>query len=84
MNNQCSYCAKKGLPLLDGMTCIFPDNIVVLGRFSSTRWIVKYGWYSYEGNRKICGWYLIQENNPKVIKSIQETDLDDIYVVEIY
>lgn len=84
MDKKCLCCSKTGLPLPDHHTFIFPDNIIVLGRFSSTKWRVGYGWFSYEGNRKIYGWYLTQLSNPKIIKPIQETDLYDVYVVETY
>ena len=75
-------CCPKFLTLRDKQVEIYPGNIVILNRFSSIRWKVEFGWFSYEGNRKICGWYLKQIDNPKIIKPVQETDLDDIYVVE--
>lgn len=61
---------------------IRPGSWVRLGRFESTVWVVAHGWYSWGGNREVCGWYLIQKNKPDNIKPLQKTDLDDIYLVE--
>jgi len=69
------------LALPDGVTFIHPDDVILLSRFSSIKWVVGFGWFSYEGNRKICGWYLTQLDKPEIIKPIQETDLYDIYLV---
>lgn len=69
------------VPRLD-MT-IRPGNRVRLGRFDHNVWIVGFGWYSFGGNRPICGWYLTLESNPKTVKSLQLPDLDDIYMVEL-
>lgn len=79
----CTCCNKQGLSVPNCKTTIYPDNIVVLGRFSTIRWRVGFGWFSYEGNRQICGWYLTQIDNPKSVKPIQETDLYDIYILEV-
>lgn len=79
----CSCCEKTGLKLPNLKVCIYPGNVVVLGRFSSIKWKVGFGWFSYEGNRKICGWYLTQLEDPNKIKPIQETDLYDIYTLEM-
>jgi len=62
--------------------CLFPDYKVKLGRFSQDRWIVKYGWYSWGGNREVCGWYLIDENDMAIVKPLQSADLIDIYIIE--
>lgn len=81
--NVCN-CPVNGLRLDNNEAiCIYPGNVVILGRFSTIRWNVCYGWFSYEGNRRICGWYLSQVNYPSIIKPIQETDLYDIYKVEV-
>ena len=61
--------------------CIKPGNIVRLGRFKQERWLVKYDWYSWGGNRPVLGWFLIGEK-AKEIKPLQLPDLDDIYVIE--
>jgi len=55
---------------------------VKLGRFSSEKWIVCFGWYSWGGNRPVCGWYLTDEQDIKVVKPLQLNDLIDIYVIE--
>ena len=78
----CSCCEQVGLSIPDNKICIYPGNIVILSRFSTIRWAVGFGWFSYEGNRKICGWYLTQVDHPNIVKPIQETDLYDIYTVE--
>ncbi len=85
MDNQCSCCccAKNGLSLPDKSTCIYPNNIILLERFSTIKWKVGFGWFSYEGNRKIYGWYLTNVDDPKMIKPIQDTDLYDVYVVQV-
>lgn len=56
-------------------------NIVKLGRFDSERWKVGYGWYSWGGNRPVCGWYLTNVIS-QIVKPLQFTDLEDIYVIE--
>lgn len=59
-----------------------PGVVVQLSRFDDTRWIVHYGWYTWGGNRAVCGWYLAQMRCPNKIKPLQMTDLKDIYLVE--
>lgn len=54
---------------------------VKLGRFDVITWIVSHGWYSWGGNRPVCGWYLTNLDNPAEIKPLQKPDLDDIYVI---
>lgn len=56
-------------------------NIVKLGRFDGERWKVGYGWYSWGGNRPVCGWYLTNVIS-QTVKPLQFTDLEDIYVIE--
>lgn len=58
---------------------IHPGCKVKLGRFSKHIWEVHYGWYSYGGNRPVCGWYL---QSLGVTKPLHKYDLDDIYMVE--
>lgn len=65
----------NNIPLLPGCS-------VKLGRFESTVWVVSHGWYSWAGNRPVCGWYLTNKYDPSIVKPLQLTDLDDIYVVE--
>lgn len=64
-------------------TCdkLYPHTTVQLGRFDTVQWIVMYGWYSYGGNRDICGWYLINKSDPNMIKPLSRPDLDDIVLI---
>lgn len=59
---------------------IKPGNIVRLGRFSDSDWVVNYGWYEFGGNRPVCGWYLTKDGGVTT-KPLQLPDLDDIYVI---
>ena len=61
-------------------TTISPGNRVQLGRFDAQVWIVRFGWYSFGGNRSVCGWYL-QADGSNEIKPIFQIDLDDIYII---
>lgn len=61
-------------------TVIVPGNKIQIGRFSSKVWIVRFGWYSFGGNRSVCGWYLESEASTE-IKPIFKIDLDDIYII---
>lgn len=61
---------------------IYPGTVVQLTRFNTTRFKVMYGWYSWGGNRPVCGWYLQREDNKEEIKPLQSTDLYDIYIIE--
>lgn len=61
-------------------TTISPGYKIQLGRFDAQVWIVRYGWYSFGGNRSVCGWYLESESD-NVIKPIFKIDLDDIYII---
>ena len=63
-------------------TCLYPGNIVKLGRFETEPWIVKFGWFSFSGNRPWCGWYLESADSAERVKPLQLPDLDDIYVIE--
>lgn len=54
---------------------------VKLGRFESVVWVLSHGWYAWGGNRPVCGWYLTNIDNPQDVKPLQQTDLDDIYLV---
>lgn len=66
----------------DHKLSIVAGSIVRLGRFESTSWMLAYGWYTWGGNRPVCGWYLMQCDAPSTLKPLQATDLDDIYVIE--
>lgn len=58
-----------------------PGCLVKLGRFESDTWLVNFGWYSFGGNRPVCGWYLTKDNG-LTVKPLQLPDLDDIYLIE--
>lgn len=61
---------------------IYPGDIVTLKRFSMIDWQVNYGWFSYEGNRPIYGWYLVNLKDLSQIEIFLLSDFDDIYVNE--
>lgn len=71
------------LILPDNEKYLVPGNIVVLGRFSTTKWKVGYGWYSFSGNREVCGWYLSRVDDESIVKPIEKTDLYDIYFLQL-
>jgi len=57
-----------------------PGCTVKLGRFETATWLVQFGWYSFGGNRPVCGWYLTKDNG-LTVKPLQLPDLDDIYMI---
>ncbi len=63
-------------------TTISPGYKIQLGRFDAQVWIVRFGWYSFGGNRSVCGWYLESESSDD-IKPIFKIDLDDIYIISV-
>lgn len=63
--------------------CLRPGHKIRIGRFSDTTWDVKFGWYSYGGNREVCGWYLQSCDNKHKIRPLQKPDLTDTYMVTI-
>lgn len=63
-------------------TYLVPGNKVQLGRFDAHVWVVRFGWYSFGGNRSVCGWYLEAESSDE-IKPIFKIDLDDIYIISV-
>lgn len=67
--------------LPDCKLCIQPGCCVKIGRFDSDIWKVRYGWYTWGGNRPVCGWYL-NKLDTETIKPLQLPDLDDIYMIE--
>lgn len=73
----------KYLTLPDGSNKITEGCKVRLGRFTKTLWEVKFGWVSYGGNRKFCMWYLQNLKDAYEIKPLQDTDLNDIYFIEM-
>ena len=60
--------------------CLHPGDVIQLGRFDSEKWIVNFGWYQFDGNREICGWYICSKTSNK-IKPIFKTDLIDCYAI---
>lgn len=63
--------------------CLHPGMYVKIGRFSKITWLLQHGWFSFSGNREICGWYLVNVDNIEDIRPLQKIDLVDIYSVEI-
>lgn len=61
---------------------IQPGNRVKLGRFDGDCWEVAFGWYSWGGNRPVCGWYLTKLPEKDIVKPLQLPDLSDIYLIE--
>lgn len=62
-------------------TYLHTNDIVKLSRFDNEEWVVKFGWFSFGGNRPWCGWYLESTDSADIVKPLQLTDLDDIYVI---
>lgn len=61
---------------------IYPGMTIRIGRFSEIFWIVNFGWFTFAGNRPICGWFLVNKNDSTDVRPIQLTDLNDIYLIE--
>lgn len=76
-------CKYSGLSLAVPNTnhIITPGCKVKLGRFKVAIWTVNFGWFSFSGNRPMCGWYMSNDDTG-VIKPLLLTDLDDIYMIE--
>lgn len=74
-------CKETTLEIPNTNSVLRPGNRVKLGRFQSDMWVVKYGWFSFGGNRPFCGWYLTKDND-LTVKPLQLPDLDDIYIIE--
>ena len=68
------------LEVPNAQTTISPGYKIQIGRFNAQVWIVRFGWYSFGGNRSVCGWYLESEGSNN-IKPIFKIDLDDIYII---
>ena len=71
------------LPIPNTHTTLHPGNKVRLGRFDSIIWTVQYGWFSFDGNRSICCWYLTSNQSEIPSKPLNLTDLDDIYMITV-
>ena len=54
---------------------IAAGDVVKLSKYSDISWVVGYGWYSYQSSAATCGWYLMQMNNPGIMKPLETTDL---------
>lgn len=78
----CRHCSNITLEIERINLILHPGDIVKLSRFDYTRWRIQFGWYTWGGNRPMCGWYLIGADNPQLVKPLQLTDLEDIYLVE--
>ena len=61
---------------------LVPGVRLRLRRFDTITWVVNYGWYSCDGNREVCGWYLIDEHDCHKIKPLSKPDVFDIIVLE--
>jgi hypothetical protein len=74
--------SQMTLEVPNAHTTISPGNKIQIGRFDAKVWIVRFGWYSFGGNRSVCGWYLEAESGQE-IKPIFKIDLDDIYIISV-
>lgn len=70
------------LQIPDKNLFLTPGCKVKLGRFSTERWVVGYGWYTWGGNRPVCGWFVVDASNSEVVKPLQLPDMYDIYIIE--
>ena len=57
-------------------TKIYANDVVTISTHPETKWIVKNGWYSVDGNQK-NGWYFISIEDRSII-SIDQIDIKDI------
>lgn len=72
--------STNNLPVPNTELVLHDGDIIRIGRFSNEEWIVQYGWYSWGGNRPVCGWSM-RSNLTDVVKPIQDIDLIDVYCV---
>ena len=63
---------STGLKLVDG-------SIVIISRFPDTKWIVHYGWYSFN-NQQSMGWYFCSIPD-KAILPVNNDDLNSVIVI---
>lgn len=75
-----SHCLKIDLP--GENKCLTPGCRIRIGRFSTKIWLLQHGWFTFSGNRPICGWYLTNVDDPTEVRPLQQPDLIDIYFVE--
>ena len=59
---------------------IHEGDTIQIGKFDHMKWVANFGWYSVNGNKPICGWYL-RDAITQEVRSLQYTDLPDIYLV---
>lgn len=59
---------------------LVPGDIIRIGRFSEVDFEVQYGWYTWGGNRPVCGWSLRNIETGDV-KPLQSIDLIDAYMI---
>lgn len=76
MPNDYNY-MKLDVPSLGTYLC--PGQRIRLSRFDTQTWCVRFGWFSFGGNRPMCGWNLTNELGE--VKPLLLTDLDDIYMI---
>lgn len=63
---------NTGLELVDG-------SIVMITKFPDTKWIVHYGWYSFN-DQPSMGWYFCSIPD-KTILPVSEDDLNTVIVI---
>lgn len=59
---------------------LHPGDIIRIGRFSEVDYEVQYGWYTWGGNRPVCGWSL-RDISTGDVKPLQSIDLTDVYMI---
>lgn len=69
----------ESLRLDDINVTLYEGNHIRIGEFKDNDFIVHFGWYSFAGNREVCGWYL--ESQDKKIRPLMKTDIPDIYMI---
>lgn len=82
LDNSCFQNCNLELHSPYSSLCLHPGQQVKLHRFTDDEWIVGYGWFSFGGNRPMCGWFLSKDAG-MTVKPLQLVDLDDIYIVKI-
>lgn len=75
-----TQCLKIDIP--NSNRCLKPGCQIRIGRFDTKTWRLQYGWFTFSGNRAICGWYLVNVSDCTEIRPLQQTDLIDIYFIE--
>lgn len=76
------YFIMEKLMIPNTQNSIYPGDVIKLGRFDNEEWIVGCGWYSCNGNKPTNGWYLISKELAGKIKPLNQSDLNDIYLIE--